>query len=371
MKIGIDGRLINQTGVGRYTRELVENLVKIDQNNEYFIFLPPEEFQNFNVSRFKKKLIKIRWHSFKEQLILPWILWKEHLDLVHFPYFSVPVLYPGKFIVTIHDLILDHFETGQASTLGWPIYKIKRLGYKIVTWVALHRTQKIITVSQATKREIMDHYKIRSEKIVVIYEAAGVDTNPPLRCEPKQYFLYVGNAYPHKNLERLLEAVVNFKLKISNFKVIMVGPDDYFYKKLKERISQMGLMEQISFYGPASGEELTDLYKNAIALVFPSLMEGFGLPAVEAISNKCLVVCSDIPVFHEILKDAAIYFDPKNITDMVDKLYRIHTMSDEEKESLKSKGLKIIKNYSWEKLARETLEIYNQSNKQNAESNFI
>ncbi len=173
-----------------------------------------------------------------------------------------------------------------------------------------------------------------------------------------KYFLYVGNAYPHKNLERLAEAVVNLKLKTSNFKLVMVGPSDYFYQKLRKKIKELNLENNIVFYGPASREELTNLYQNATALVFPSLMEGFGLPAVEAIRNNCLVLCSDIPVFHEILKDAAIYFDSQNITDMSDKMYKTYMMNEKEKESLKLKGLKVIENYSWEKLARETLEIY-------------
>ncbi len=174
MKIGIDGRLINQTGVGRYIQELINNLQLLDKVNTYLIFLPADTAQKFKVqnSKFKVQGINIRWHSLKEQILMPWILWKEHLDLVHFPYFSVPIFYPGKFIVTIHDLILDHFDTGKASTWPWFIYKLKRLGYKLVMWIALHRAAKVITVSEATKKEIVDHYKIKPEKIEVTYEAA-------------------------------------------------------------------------------------------------------------------------------------------------------------------------------------------------------
>ncbi len=174
MKIGIDARLIKQTGVGRYIQELVRNLTEIDKENSYLLFLRKEEFEKLPVpsSNFQKKETNIRWHSLKEQLVVPWVLWKEHLDLVHFPYFSVPILYPGKFVVTIHDLILDHFDTGKAST--WPIfiYKIKRLGYKLVMWIALHRAAKVITVSETTKREIISHYNIKPEKVAVTYESA-------------------------------------------------------------------------------------------------------------------------------------------------------------------------------------------------------
>ncbi len=173
MKIGIDARLWSQTGVGRYTQELVANLAKIDKENQYVLFL---DRQSSNIKapgpNFQIKTLDIRWHSLKEQLVMPFILWEEHLDLVHFPYFSVPIFYPGKFIVTIHDLILDHFDTGKASTLPWFIYKIKHLGYKLIMWVALNRAVKVITVSENTKKEIMDHYQIRPEKIEVTYESA-------------------------------------------------------------------------------------------------------------------------------------------------------------------------------------------------------
>ena len=173
MKIGIDGRLWSQTGVGRYLQQLVTNLAKIDKENYYILFLRQKEQHDLPLpgSTWKRVVVDIRWHSLKEQIFMPFILWREHLDLIHFPYFSVPIFSPGKFVVTIHDLILDHFETGQASTLPWPIYKIKYLGYKLVMWITLHRAQKVITVSKTTKKEIMDHYRIDPGKVVVTYEA--------------------------------------------------------------------------------------------------------------------------------------------------------------------------------------------------------
>lgn len=172
MKIGIDGRLINQTGVGRYTQELVRNLAVIDKENKYTLFLRDKQDIPLPGPNWEKRVADVRWHSFKEQVLLPFILRREHLDLVHFPYFSVPIFYPGKFVVTIHDLILNHFDTGQASTLPGLLYKIKRLGYKLVMWVALRRAVKVITVSQATKQEIVDHYQIKPEKVIVTYEAS-------------------------------------------------------------------------------------------------------------------------------------------------------------------------------------------------------
>jgi glycosyltransferase involved in cell wall biosynthesis len=148
------------------------------------------------------------------------------------------------------------------------------------------------------------------------------------------YFLYVGNAYPHKNVEVLLHAAAK-----AGVRVVFVGKEDFFYKRL-------GIHPKT-----VTDAELFELYKNATALVFPSLMEGFGLPALEALSNNCPVIVSDIPVFHELLGNAAIYFNPRSVDDLV--------------KCLKSAMVKrppvdssIVKKYSWQKMAKETVSVY-------------
>lgn len=175
-----------------------------------------------------------------------------------------------------------------------------------------------------------------------------------------KYLLYVGNAYPHKNLIRLLEAIVNVKSQMSNVKLVLVGNEDYFYKQLKEKVKEMGLQETVVFYPEAKREELKDLYEHAMTLVFPSLMEGFGLPAVEAMANNCLVLASDIPVFHEVLGETAIYFNPYAANDIAEKLKSI--IDEPTKyESLRIKGKFWVSRYSWEKLAAETLKVYQEA----------
>lgn len=153
MKIGIDARLIHETGVGRYIRNLTEQLAILDKKNTYVLFTN-----------------KVPWHSFTEQLVMPFVFWREHLDLLHVPYFNVPILYFGKFIVTVHDLTILHFDTGKASTLPFWLYSIKRIGYYLVLLKAIHWSESIIAVSRATKREILDHFDVLPEKIHVIYE---------------------------------------------------------------------------------------------------------------------------------------------------------------------------------------------------------
>lgn len=337
--IGIDARLINQTGVGRYTKNLIENLGIIDKNNQYILFLRQEEFENYPLpgKNFQKRLADFRWHSLKEQLQFPKILEKEKLDLVHFPYFSVPILYKGKYIVTIHDLIIDHFETGKATTLPMPIYKIKRLGYKYILGNAIKKSIKIIAVSQATKNEIIDHYKVNADKISVIYEAPGLINKNVQKNNYGEYLLYVGNAYPHKNLERLIEGCKDYKL-------ILAGPKDFFYKKLKAG-------ENVIIRNNLSDKDLASLYQNSKALVMPSLMEGFGLTILEAMQYNLPIFASRIPSIQEIAGDSINYFNPEDPKDIVRALQKSLNIKPKDYKNILSK-------FSWQKAAKETLKEY-------------
>ena len=394
MKIGIDVRLWNETGVGRYIRNLIKYLQILDKKNEYVLFClgEDEEEIKFQISpirqtqgkNFKFQIVQsnIRWHTLAEQLKFPQILQNEKLDLMHFPYFSVPLFYKGKFVVTIHDLIINHFDTGEASTMPLPLYQLKRIGYKYIVSQVITKADKIITVSNATKDEIISHYLINPQKIVVTYE--GVDSRIqssefPLRLsqsrlgrseageasrvqnkkkkDKQEYFLYVGNAYPHKNLNRLLEA---FKILIqqnSEVQLIMVGKEDFFYKKLKKFANDLNISHRIVFKHDVNDEELSLLYQRAVALVSSSLMEGFGLPVLEAMAHECLVLASDIPVYREIAEDGAIYFDPTNVLNISETLIRA-LKKDDKIMAQKKKGLLLVKKFSWETLAQKTLEVY-------------
>jgi len=371
MRIGIDARLWNETGVGRYIRNLVWNLQELDKVNTYVLFVD---------KRIKKQELRIkmdwtvietdiRWHSVKEQLKFAKVLEKEHLDLVHFPYFSVPILYNRPFVITIHDLIINHYPTGKASTLPSPIYYIKLAGYKFVIKQAAQKAQHVIAVSEATKSEIEKHLQISSDKISVTYE--GVE--PSLRAQQSKpqkeiatviswlrnddYFLYVGNAYPHKNLERLIEAFKLINNDYPDSKLVFIGKEDYFYKRLKEKVTSLGLENNILFTGFVSEDELDVYYQNAIATIVPSLMEGFGLPGLEAMKRNCLVISSDIPSLREIYHEAAVYFDPLAPASMHATILEV--LENKKKfQSYKEKGQKRVAFFSWRKMAEQTLKIY-------------
>ncbi len=387
MRIGIDARLWSESGIGRYTRNLILELSRIDKKNEYVLFVlsidEKEILNQVKNDNFRIAIADIHWHTLEEQLKFPAILSRENLDLVHFPYFSVPIFYSKPYIVTIHDLILHHFPTGLASTHSLPFYGIKLFGYKFVIAQAAKKAKKIIAVSNATKQEIVDHLGIGFGKIVVTYEGIEDSLNSKLpakqdiflRDKYKSYFLYVGNAYPHKNLEKLIETFARIKNQASRLdlarreskiKLILVGREDYFYKRLKNSVQKMELGDQIVFYGQASDSELRKLYKGAFALVSPSFMEGFGLPALEAMANGCIVIASDIPAHREICGDAAIYFNPYDIEDMKEKLEACFNDLNHFSKNIDN-GFERSKLFSWEKMAKETLAVYESSSSASSE----
>src|SRR3989344_149044 len=212
MRICIDARFVGPegTGLGKYTEKLIENLAILDDNNQYVIFLRRSNWDwlRLKSKNFKKVLADIPWYSLKEQIKLPKIFSNQNLDLLHFTHFNVPVFFIGKFIVTIHDLIVDHVETGRASTLPYPLYKIKRLFYRRTVKSAVKRASAIIAISQNTKNEIVSHYHVDPQKITVTYDGLDSNIKRPEKFSslyPFDYLLNVGNAYPHKNLETLIE----------------------------------------------------------------------------------------------------------------------------------------------------------------------
>lgn len=361
MIIGLDVRLWNQTGVGRYIRNLVENLQKIDNKNDYVIFARSEDLSNI-----KSKIIKpnwkivvtnIRWHSLKEQIDLPKILNKENLDLVHFPYFSVPIFYNKPFVVTIHDLIMHHFPTGKASTLPFPFYTAKKIGYQKVINHAVSKSRRIIVPLNAVKNDLIKSLNVPEDKIAVTYE--GVDINissqkSGFKNEYGKYFMYVGNAYPHKNLDKLIEGFRTFQKNNKDVKLLLVGKDDFFYKRFENKINDSSII----FLHDIPDDKLASLYKNAIAFVSASLMEGFGLPAIEAASNSCLNLLSDIPSFREVCDDTAVYFDPLDPNSIAKSMGEVFNNGKAfyEKKIEKADGRLSI--FSWEKMAEQTLKIY-------------
>ncbi len=400
-RIGIDARFYGPIGkgLGRYTQEIVDNIIKMDQDNEYVIFLCKENFDEFQIKRsfgdaprdpaksgtqgrqdrrVKKVLADVRWYSLAEQIKMPYLIWQEHLDLMHFPHFNVPILCPVKFIVTIHDLILTKFPTTRATTLGPFLYRIKNWAYKAVIWLVVKQAKRIIAVSQFTKDDIIKQFKIKQDKIIVTYEGVanltkGRDSLFTIKLDDKEtilgyninspYLLYVGNAYPHKNLEGLIKVFAKLHKKQTNLFLVLVGKEDYFYKRVKMYTKELGLWREkqtdtpVIFPGYVPDAQLEILFKKAIAYVFPSFYEGFGLPPLEAMAKGCPVVSSNKSSMPEVLGNAAIYFNPDDEQEMQKQIERV--IKDEElRKELVKKGYEQVKKYSWWECARKTRGVY-------------
>jgi len=388
MRIGIDARFYGPIGkgLGRYTQEIVDNIVKIisatGASFDFVIFLSPDNFDEFvcTQANVKKVCLNIRWYTWQEQLLMPFYLWREKIDLMHFPHFNVPIFVFNKFVVTIHDLILTHFPTRRATTLNPIVYRFKNFAYRLVISRAVKRAKKIITVSEFTKQDIVKQFGVKEEKIVVTYEgvanlAKGRDSLFIAKLDnqetldqfhiPKNFLLYVGNAYPHKNLEMLLEVFADLRLKYPDLRLVLVGKEDFFYNRVQDKARALNIWQQgninspVIFPGYVSDAQLEIFYQEARVYVFPSLYEGFGLPPLEAMARQCPVASSDRASLPEILGEAALYFNPEDKNEMVEKIGRL--LDDQElRQSLINKGLERVKKFSWWECANETLNVYKQ-----------
>jgi len=389
-RVGIDARFYGPLGkgLGRYTQEVIDNMIRINQVEPeralaFVIFLSPENFDEFTSDDplIKKVKLGFRWYSWSEQILFPWYICREKIDLMHFPHFNVPLFTSKKFIVTIHDLILTKFPTLRATTLAPWHYRLKNLAYRLVISVAIKRARQIIAVSQFTKDDIIKKFGARPEKIVVTYEGvanlsrgrdslfvAKYDTQAVLeRYHINQKFLlYVGNAYPHKNLEALLRVFADLRKTKPDLRLVLVGKVDYFYQRIKDYAASHNLWQAnnvnspVIFPGYVPDQQLEILYQTAVAYVFPSLYEGFGLPPLEAMAKGCPVLSSKESSLPEILGEAALYFNPYDETDFLAQAKLILNDSNL-REHLKMAGLAQVKLYNWWECARETLSIYRKN----------
>jgi len=396
MRIGIDARFYGSLGkgLGRYTEKLIEHLEVLDTVNEYTVFLRPENFEEYvprNV-RFKKVLARYPWYGLTEQTLFVYRLYRERLDLVHFPHFNVPLLYCRPFVVTIHDLILLHYPTLRNTTRFPLVYWGKFLAYRLVIASAVKRARCIITVSNFTKDDLEKKYPHAQEKIVVTYEAAdwfcqylspkkeralfcslGLFSDnisksdeasprgilekfgPVLHSEVRPYFLYVGNAYPHKNLRILFDLARAFP----TFLLVLVGREDSFYLRLKEAAKREEL-ENIVFTSFLKDSELSSLYRLARMYVFPSLYEGFGLPPLEAMARGTPVLSSNRGSLPEILGKSARYFDPTRVTDLI-RQAKLLIEDEEGRQEMVRWGYARVAQFDFRTMASQTLEVYKTS----------
>jgi glycosyltransferase involved in cell wall biosynthesis len=333
------------TGLTTYTKNLIPQLVNLNPTLITSNYYP--DFINYpvsaNLTQEKgtqgniKRLIWTETQLYKTYQ-------KQKYSLIFTPIPEAPIYHNCRYVVTVHDLIPLRFPKLSPLTFYNKYYLPQ----------VLKKATHIITVSEATAKDIYNFFSISLDKITVI--ASGYDQNNfrPLNLATRPYFLYLGRYDPHKNISRLITA---FSQIAPEYQLLIVGQfDPRFTPPLQQQVKALGISERVKFLNYISYEELPRLLNQAIALVYPSLWEGFGLPVLEAIACGTPVITSNLSSLPEVTGDAAILINPHNIDEMRDAM---QTIANDEQLRLKFKSLSLqrAKLFSWEKTGKKTLEI--------------
>lgn len=357
MKIAIDARIIN-SGTGTYVAKLLEYLQKVDNENRYVVLLreKDKDYWKPTNSNFTIMIAEFDNYSFAEQIGFKRFLDNLQPDLVHFCMPQQPIFYKGKRVTTMHDMTLLNTYN---SDKNWLIFHAKQLVGRFVFKRVAKISDHVIAISENTKREFQQFSHIPDNKISVIYEAAEAKLGSlvPYKDLPfKEFILYVGQQPDYKNIRRLIQAhqkMLETKPELGLLLVGRMNPDTKANKAWAEKRG----FKNIHFTGFLEDAQRDWLFTKARAYVFASLMEGFGLPPLEAMAYGTPVVSSNTSCMPEILGEAAEYFDPLDITDIAAKTLSV--IDDEQlRQKLIQRGHIQVKKYSWERMAKETHAIY-------------
>lgn len=382
MRIGIDARTIlnpekgEAIGVGHYTYQLIRNLLELDKVNEYVIFFD-FHVREKDIKKFSKPNVKIKFYPFSDykkylpgaysEILGTATLLKEKLDVLHStsPMSRIPVGYRGKCIVTFHDLAI--YKVPQC----YPRVKVAR--DKAVYSLMAGKGDKIITVSNSTKNDLKEIFKVPEERISVIY--SGLDKRfleePKIDGQKildrygitKKYILFLGTLCPSKNITRLLEAFASFKEKIKkennpfDYQLVLAGKRGWLSQEYVQIVKDLGIAKDIVFTGYIIGDEIVTLFRKAQFFIMPSLYEGFGMTVLEAFATGTPAIVSKVSSVPEIAGDAAFYVDPMNMGEITEAMMKF-SKDENLRNGYKAKGLEQVKKFEWEKTAKETLEVY-------------
>jgi glycosyltransferase involved in cell wall biosynthesis len=338
MNIGIDCRIITErAGIGEYTRQLVKNLIEANQSDKLVLFFGDKKSaEGFASEKVKLRVFPLfRLRKFLpliySQIIVPVYLAQENCAVMLFPANVAPLFYFKKFVVVIHDLAVYKFpELFPNSILAFD----RRI---LVPW-SLYRAERIIAVSKSTKDDIIELFKVVAAKITVAYEGGDFKyiknkvTVLPGGFAGKRYFLFIGTIEPRKNLVRLIEGYKKLvQSGIDEFELVLAGKSGWKNKAVFETITKTNQelgSERVKYCGFVSVEEKAALYRNAFALVLPSIYEGFGLPAAEALHFGLPLILANNSALPEIGGSAAIYFETESVDSIFEALKKLSGESE-------------------------------------------
>lgn len=366
MRVAIDVRKLHDFGIGTYVRNLVHQLARIDQETDYILLCRSRDagLAASLGENFRTVTHRAPNYSVREQFTVPFSLNRTGATLFHAPHYVLPPLTPCRAIVTIHDCI----------HLRFPQYLPNRLAYayaRAQLWAATRRARRVLTVSQASKQDIVGFFDVPESKVTVIpnaiderfhhvpAETALVRVRERYQL-PQRFVMYAGNVKPHKNLERLIDAFVAVRRRgFDDLGLLLSGSEVAQNATLRRAVHRYNLHKQVRFLGYQTTETLAVLYRLAAVFVFPSLYEGFGLSPLEAIASGTPVVASNVSSLPEVLGDAAVLVDPLDPTAIAAGIARVLEDADLRRE-LRDKGLARAGRFSWEESVKQIRRIYEE-----------
>ncbi len=350
-------------GVARYFHQLMTNLRKKGHRVRLSLWISHNVYldQDPNIRVWKaplwlgKKWSNLLFSQLNRLASTLWLLSRQY-DLVHITFFHDYFLHfigNKPFVLTYHDLIKEKFGTRYLNLDNANFEQKKKL---------LDRASAIIAVSHHTKQDLIDIFQIPAHKITVIHHACVFGKNPPddsiQVVTPPHYFLYVGARNDYKNFPSFLQAFQLIALKYPEIQLICAGGGN-FNRAEQKLIHGLDLQNRVEFRDFQEDEILYRLYQQAIAFVYPSLYEGFGIPILEAFAAQCPVLLSNASCFPEVAQAAALYFDPQVPQSIANQMERIW-IEQHLRDQLIASGKERLKDFSQEKLAQQTIAVYQQ-----------
>jgi len=346
-------------GISRYYTELINefNSISIIKPSVSLLLSNNYYLQNSNsvhsVNFFPDRYFKGRDKTIiaVNSLYTKYRVKEQNYDLFHPTYYDISFLDligDKPFVLTVHDLIHEKFKELFSKNDKISFYKN----------ILIEKSSRIIAISENTKRDIIDMFKVDSKKIVVIYHGNSMTKYRGERIKlkvPKEYILFVGSRGDYKNFTLFIKAFSLLFKENKNISIVCAGGKAFLYEEL-ELFKELEIEGKV-YQFTVDDSDLAYLYSRAIFFVFPSLYEGFGIPVLEAFASQCPLVCSNTSSLPEIAQDGAEYFNPYSKEDIYKSMKKIYE-NPKRRELLVSNGLKRLENFSWEKTAKQTLEVY-------------
>ncbi|MBI2462254.1 MAG: glycosyltransferase family 4 protein [Candidatus Rokubacteria bacterium] len=366
MRVGLDARKLHDFGIGTYLRGLLQELPALGSPEELVVYLPTEAARHGSPLGGRPGVtLAVEGsapYSARELLALPLQMARHRLSLFHAPHYVLPPLRPCPAVVTIHDLIHLRFPDQLPSPLA-PLYA------RVMFRIAVRSARRIIAVSEATARDLAERLGASPGKVRVIPN--GVDGRFRPAADPaaldaalarlgleRPYLLFVGNPKPHKNLPRLLDAFAGLDPKLG--RLVLAGTPERARPGVEREVGGRGLGERVRVLGVIAEETMPVLYQGAELLVLPSLWEGFGLPALEAMATGTPVVATDRGGLPEVVGEAGLLVDPTNVDALRAALYNL-LVDLSLRDELRARGLARARTFSWRRVAEATAAVYREA----------